>query len=142
MEHLVFVSVSQVLATTSIITLLLLNVANYLHYGVQEKLILSGWALFLLLASYLLYRKVRHHVDFLDYMSSLLYYHLLRRRSKILDATNTLLFLGLILITISPFIHTYLLHSGHGTLYAVMSLFLGGAMVGMAVSGYVLLEEE
>ena len=142
MEKLVFLSVSQVLVIVAILGLLLLNLANYYGYDVYQKTIIAGWALLLLVLSYLLYHKVRHEVDFLDYMGSLLFYHLLRKRSHILDSTNTLLFLGLVLVTLSPFIYTYLVEGGQSPIYAVISLFLGGIMVAMAVSGYVLLQEE
>jgi hypothetical protein len=142
LRHLIYLSISHVLATTAILSLLLLDLSNYFNYGVMERVGLSLWSLLLLGGSYLFYRQVRHHIDFFDYMASLIFYHKLRERSKILDATNTILFFGLLLITISPFLHSYLLVKGYHPTYASFTFFLGGLMVALAVSGYVLMEED
>ena len=142
LHRLVYLSVSHVLATTAILSLLLLDLSNYFHYGTMERVALALWSLLLLGGSYLFYRQVRHHIDFLDYMASLLFYHKLRERSKLLDSINTMLFFGLLLISLSPFLHSYLLMKGYHPTYSSFTFFLGGLLVGLAVSGYVLLEED
>ena len=141
LDKLIPLSVSHILVITSVIALLSLNLANYFSYGQTTRLFIAGWALLLLFGSYLLYSSVKRHVDLLDYLGSLIFYHKLRVRSKELDRINTVLFLGLLLITFSPFLYTYLNLKGYPTMYAMIALLLGGVMIALAVSSYVLLEE-
>ena len=141
LRKLIYLSVSHILVVSSIIALLSLNIANYLNYGFSSKLAITLWSLALLGGSYALYSAVKKDVDFLDYMGSLLFYHRLRYRSKELDMANTVLFFGLLLITLTPFLYTYLHTKGYSTVYAMASLTLGGVLVALAVSSYVLLEK-
>ncbi len=141
MDKLILVSVSHILVVSSIIALLSLNLANYFSYDQITKFIIAMWGLLLLGGSYVLYHSVKEDIDFLDYMGSLLFYHKLRSRSKELDMANTILFFGLLLITFTPFLYTYLHTKGFPTIYAMVSFLLGGLMIALAVSSYVLMEE-
>ncbi len=140
-RDLIYVTVSHVLVLAAVVSLLLLNLAVYYGYDPTTRAILALWSVLLLLGSYVLYRRVKS-IDFLDYMGGLVFYHRLRSRWRELDATNTLLFFGLLLISLSPFLYTYLSLKGLDPTYSSFTLFLGGIFVAMAVSGYVLLEED
>ena len=57
--------------------------------------------------------------------------------SKEIDSTNHLLLISVILISISPFVYSYA-----GTFFGYLTLFTGGTLLAMAVSGYVVLLSE
>ncbi len=141
-RKVVYVSVSHVLLISSIITLLLLNLTVSLNFSPESRILMSLWAILLLLGSYALYHLVRADVDFLDYMGSLLYYHKLREHNPTLDFTNTLLFFGILLISLTPILYAYLPTRNIDPTYASFTFFLGGILVAVAVSGYAILEER
>ena len=141
-KKVIYVSVSQVLLVSSIIVLLLLNFAVSLGLSLEARVLLSLWAISLLIGSYVLYRLVKEDVDFLDYMGSLVYYHKLRENNPALDFTNTLLFLGILLVSITPLLYAYLPQRGVDPTYASFTFFLGGILIAVAVSGYVILEKD
>ncbi|NPA86519.1 MAG: hypothetical protein GXO00_00735 [Candidatus Diapherotrites archaeon] len=141
-KELIYLSISQVLFGSAILVFLLLNVANALNYDETAKAFLALWGVILLVGSYYFYHRVKKSVDFLDYLASFVFFHRIRHRNKLLDATNTLLFFGILLVSVSPFIYTFLKLKGYSASLAVLSLFIGGVLIASAVSGYVLLAED
>lgn len=133
MEHLL--SASLVLFTSALFSFLLFHLTLQLNYDFFTRTLYLGWALLQLILSLSLYRLSGKPLK--KFFESLQIYSEIRKKDRELDSINSLFLAGLFLLTVTPFLYTYLSTHGYSIHYAILSLFMGGLAVAGALVGYV-----
>ncbi len=133
MERLL--SASLVLFVSAIFSLLLFHLTFHMHYGFFTRTLYLLWSILQFALALSLYKLTGRPLT--QFFKAFEVYREIKKKNKELEATNSLFLVGLFLLTITPFLYTYLSTHNYPTHYAILSLLLGGVAVAGALADYI-----